>query len=90
MPLLQRILRARLCPKALVHNISEYHPVRDLFQLAKARGWSAKEMADSWVIARGIRGREGVQVLLEFLTKNHPRWHEYAYTETFVNVFEGR
>ena len=87
MALLERILQARLCPKALLQNISEYAPVEELFRYGKTRGWSTKELADCWIVARGIRGREGVIVLLEFSKREHPCWHEHTYVEAFVGLF---
>ena len=84
MALLESILQAGLCPKAFLQNISEYAPVEELFRYGKTRGWSTKELADCWIVARGIRGREGVIVLLEFSKREHPCWHEETYVAAFV------
>ena len=90
MVLLERILQARLCPKAFLQNISEYGPLQELFRYGKTRGWSTKELADCWIVARGIRGREGVQVMMEFSKREHPCWHEHTYVEAFVGFFAHR
>ena len=87
MVLLERILEAGLCPKAYLENISEYAPVEELFKYGKRSGWSTKEFADTWIVARGIRGREGVTVLLEFSQREYPRWHSGSYVEAFVGFF---
>ena len=90
MVILERILEAGLCPKAYLQNISEYASVEELFRYGKKSGWSTKEMADTWIVARGIRGREGVTVLVEFSQREHPCWHAGPYVEAFVGFFAQR
>ena len=88
MCLVRRSLRMRLCPKALLHNISEFIPMKELFILSRRRCWSGQEMAATFIVARGIRGREGVEVVLRFCSSGYPRWGETSYVTQFVEMFE--
>ena len=63
MGLLQRVLNLRICPKAQLGNISEFAPLQELCAFGKEQGWSARQIAGTFLVARGVRGREGVKVL---------------------------
>ena len=86
--LLIRVLQLRFCPKAELPNISEFHPVRELFLYAKRNEWCSFQLASTFLVARGVRGREGVQVVEKFV-KQVPKveWENAAFVEDFYNVF---
>ena len=89
MGILRRILNSQLCPKALLHNISEFGPVRDLFLFAKEHKWTAFQKASSYIVARGVRGREGVQVVANYCKKvARVEWESPAFVEAFVIEFD--
>ena len=90
MALLKRVLRCELCPKALLCNISEFVPIRELFQFAKERRWSARECAATYLVARGIRGREGVRFLVNFCKQKliPPKWEDTEFTCAFIEAFD--
>ena len=90
MCLFRRILRMHLCPKALLCNISEFVPVKELFTLGKHEAWSGKQLADTFIVARGVRGREGVQLVLEFCKKHAPQWEDTSYLCQFIDTFENK
>ena len=87
--LLVRILQLQLCPKAELSNISEFDPVRDLFLYAKQNQWCSFQLASTFIVARGVRGREGVQIVAKFV-KQVPKveWESSAFVEDFYNVFD--
>ena len=90
-PSLRRILNARLCPKAALSNISEFTPMREAFILARESKWNTQQLAGTFIILRGIRGRAGVQVALKYLRDKRggaPHWGDRAYLQAFVNHFE--
>ena len=65
--------------------------MRDAFMFAKESRWNAQELAGTFIILRGIRGREGVSVALDYLREQGgaaPRWDNRGYLEAFVNHFE--
>ena len=88
--LLRRAVRLSLCPKALLSNISEYAPVNALFTLGKAEGWSGEQLAASFLVARGVRGREGVQVVFNFCKADPPMWGDDKYVDRFIEAFEAK
>ena len=88
MSLLRRILRAKLCPKAFIENISEFKPMQHLFTFAKKQQWTSDQLAGTFLVARGIRGREGVQVLLDFCQREDVALTWYDCIERFVVIFE--
>jgi hypothetical protein len=88
MSVLRRILRTKLCPKALLCNISEFDPMKQLFTFAKERSWSPRQLAATYLVGRGIRGREGVQVLHDFCVEETPTWDDNSCVMRFVGVFE--
>ena len=87
--ILTRIVQSQLCPKAELSNISEFDPVRDLFLYAKQNEWSSFQLSSTFIVARGVRGREGVQVVAEFV-KQVPKveWENSAFVEDFYHVFD--
>ena len=87
--LLIRILQLRLCPKAELSNISEFDPVRELFLYAKRNEWCSFQLASTFIVARGVRGREGVQVIEKYV-KQVPKveWESTAFVADFYNVFD--
>jgi hypothetical protein len=86
--LLRRTLKIKLCPKALLYNISEFTPMKELFAFGKRQEWPSAQLAGTYLVARGIRGREGVEVLHDFCTEEEPNWVETSYVNHFVNTFE--
>ena len=75
--LLRRVLNLRLCPKADLCNISEFSPVKALFLAGNEKnGWSPLVMSSTYLVARGIRGREGVQVLYDCCSALEARMDE--------------
>ena len=89
--LLRRVLDLRLCPKADLRNISEFSPVKVLFlAVNEENGWSSLVMSSTYLVARGIRGREGVQVLYEFCSARSFQldWHDDHFVDSFVTFFE--
>ena len=87
---LTRILAAKLCPKAFLRNISEWHSMEKLFEYAKLKNWTEDQKSGTFVVARGIRGREGVQVLLDHLKIHDPLWEDNSFVDAFVEMFENR
>jgi hypothetical protein len=90
MSLLRRVLRLQLCPKALLANISEWKPMFALFIFGKVEAWSEKQLAACFLVARGVRGREGVQVVFDFCKANPPMWTDSTYVDGFVDAFEAK
>ena len=91
--LLRRVLNLRLCPKADLCNISEFSPVKALFLAGNEKnGWSSLVMSSTYLVARGIRGREGVQVLYDFCSARcfQVDWQNDDFVECFVTFFEER
>lgn len=91
--LLRRVLNLRLCPKADLCNISEFSPVKALFLAGNEKnGWSPLVMSSTYLVARGIRGREGVQVLYDFCSARSFQvdWQDDDFVECFVTFFEER
>ena len=88
--LLRRAVRLSLCPKALLSNISEYAPVKTLFTLGKAKGWTGVQLAASFLVARGVRGREGVHVMYNFCKADPPMWEDDKYVDRFIEAFEAK
>ena len=89
--LLRRVLHLQLCPKASLHKISEFGPVVELFSMAKAKKWKSYDIACTYLVCRGIRGREGVQVLHAFMRKRGDdvlNWGNDAHVLSFVDYFE--
>jgi hypothetical protein len=86
--MLRRTLKIKLCPKARLYNISEFTPMKELFAFGKRLEWSSAQLAGTYLVARGIRGREGVDVLHDFCRKEEPNWGESAYVNHFVDTFE--
>ena len=65
--------------------------MREAFTFARKSKWNTQQLAGTFIILRGIRGREGVQVALKYLrgkADNSPQWSDRAYLEAFVNHFE--
>ena len=87
---LPRIVAAKLCPKAFLRNISEWHPMEMIFEYAKLKNWTQDQKSGTFVVARGIRGREGVQVLLDHLKIHDPLWDDNSFVDAFVEMFENR
>ena len=91
--LLRRVLNLRLCPKADLCNISEFSPVKALFLAGNEKnGWSPLVMSSTYLVARGIRGREGVQVLYDFCSARSFQvdWQDDVFVQRFVTFFEER
>ena len=64
--------------------------MKNFFSMARARGWSTETLAGSFLFARGIRGREGVEVLYEFCAKFTSDWRQDHVVMSFVDHFESR
>ena len=64
--------------------------MKALFTLGKDEGWSIEELAATFLVARGIRGREGVQVVFDFCKVHSSMWKDDKYFDCFVEVFEER
>ena len=64
--LLLRVLKLKLCPKADPANVSEFVPVRLLFLSGIGAQWSPLTLSSTFLVARGIRGRAGVEALRVF------------------------
>ena len=65
--------------------------MREAFAYAKESKWNAQQLAGTFIVLRGIRGREGVQAALNYLRDQGgaaPQWDNRAYLEAFVNHFE--
>ena len=89
MGLLQRILNLRICPKAQLGNISEFAPLQELCAFGKEQGWSARQIAGTFLVARGVRGREGVKVLLAFCKQaKKVEWDNQAFVAEFYDTFD--
>ena len=61
-----------------------------LFEYAKPKNWTQDQKSGTFVVARGIRGREGVQVLLDHLKIHDPLWVDNSFVDAFVEMFENR
>ena len=59
-----------------------------LFRFGKEKAWSGEQLAASFLVARGVRGREGVQVVFNFCKANPPMWGDHRYVDRFIEVFE--
>lgn len=89
--LLRRVLALKLCPKADLDNISEFAPVKELFDAGIEAQWSPLTMASTFLVARGIRGREGVEALHSFCAGESFAavcWQNDDFVERFVTSFE--
>ena len=90
--LIKRALNANLCPKASVDNISEFRPIKALFQKGQVNGWSPLALSSTFLVARGIRGREGIQVLCDYCESQYwsTAWQDADFVQQFVDYFEER
>lgn len=88
--LLRRVLALNLCPKADLKNISEFAPVKALFDAGIDARWSPLTLASTFLVARGIRGREGVEALRSFCETESfvLDWQNDGFVERFVTFFE--
>ena len=65
--------------------------MRDAFLFAKESKWNPQQLSGTFIVLRGIRGREGVQVAMDYLRNQGgaaPQWDNRGYLEAFVKHFE--
>ena len=58
------------------------------FTFGKVEAWSEEQLAACFLVARGVRGREGVQMVFDFCKANPPMWTDSTYVDCFVDAFE--
>jgi hypothetical protein len=61
-----------------------------LFIFGKVEAWSEKQLAACFLVARGVRGREGVQVVFDFCKANFSMWTDSTDVDGFVDAFEAK
>ena len=88
--LLLRVLKLKLCPKADPANVSEFVPVRLLFLSGIGAQWSPLTLSSTFLVARGIRGRAGVEALRVFCEAESfiLDWQNNDFVERFITYFE--
>lgn len=64
--------------------------MKAFFTLGKAEGWSGEQLAASFLVARGVRGREGVQEVFSFCKAHPPTWQDDKYVDRFIEAFEAK
>ena len=75
---------------AQLGNISEFAPLQELCAFGEEQGWSARQIAGTFLVARGVRGREGVKVLLAFCKQaKKVEWDNQAFVAEFYDTFSG-
>ena len=64
--------------------------MKALFTFGKAEAWTEEQLAACFLVARGIRGREGVKMVFDFCKDNPPAWNDSKYVNRFVDAFEAK
>ena len=64
--------------------------MKQLFTLGKAEAWSGEQLAATFLVARGVRGREGVEVVFKFCKADPPMWRDRTYVDRFIEAFEAK
>ena len=85
--LLHKVLRMQLSTKAFLRNISEFHPMIELVEYAKGMALPAVQVAGTYIVARGVRGREGVSAVLDFCKSHGTDWSAPGFCAAFVAFF---
>ena len=89
--LVKRALLLNLCPKARIENIDEFQSIHRLFLAARRNDVNhVLDLASLYLVARGIRGREGVNVLFDFCESQQfqMEWQNDTFIDKFVTFFE--